>query len=274
MMKALIYLFLAMLSIQYGSTFAKSLFSDIGPAGLASLRITFAAILLLFFTRPWNSRISREDFVRISLYGSSLGLMNLTFYLSLERIPLGIAVALEFVGPLCLALFGSRKPRDILWVSLAAVGVALLVPWKYSPSDLDPLGAFWALLAGFFWASYIFFGKRTSSSVSSSVTTSVGMLFATALVLPIGAFVNTDTVFDLNFWPMGLAVAFLSSALPYTLEMKALRLLPQQTFSILMSMEPVVATLMGYLALGEVLTSWQWLAIICIGIASAGSSRS
>lgn len=198
--------------------------------------------------------------------------MNLSFYFALERIPLGIAVALEFTGPLAVAIFSSKKRVDYLWALLAGIGIYLLLPATDTNTSLDLLGVFFALLAGFFWAMYIIFGKKAGGDVHGGVATAMGMSFAALMVIPWGVILDTPAMFSIEALPLGLFVGLFGSAIPYALEMVALKKMPEQTFSVLMSLEPAIASLMGLLFLSEILSPLQWTAISCVVISSFGSS--
>ncbi|KYG67689.1 DMT family transporter [Bdellovibrio bacteriovorus] len=266
-------LLIAMFSIQFGASFAKQLFPLAGAAGATALRVFISALVLSVVAKIWKHKISKKEILPIAAYGISLGAMNLLFYFSLERIPLGIAVAVEFVGPLSVALFSSKKSWDILWVALAGAGIYMLLPVaSSSTAALDGLGVFLALAAGFFWALYIVFGKKISKATGSLQTTSWGMWFAALVTVPAGFIFNGKQILDPSLLPMGLAIALLSSAIPYSLEMKAMTNIPTKTFGILMSMEPVVAIFAGFVMLNESLTLTQSVAVACIIAASAGST--
>lgn len=264
---------LGMVSVQGGAALAKDLFPALAALGTAAVRITLSAVVLLALFRPPLARLSRAQWRAVIPYGVVLGAMNAIFYLSLARIPLGLAVTLEFLGPLAVAVLGSRRLSDFLWVLLAAAGIALLVPWDPAQVNaLDPLGVVLALVAGACWAAYILLGGRVSRHFTGGQGVATGMLFAMLAVLP---FALVDGVLDRLTPPLlgaGLGVALLSSALPYTLEMAALRALPSRTFGILMSLEPAVAALAGLLFLSERLTLLQWLAVVLVSTASAGST--
>lgn len=263
----------SMLSIQFGASIAKQLFPLAGAGGTTALRVSFSAILLFTISRAWQARFSSRDLLSIAAYGMSLGLMNLLFYFSLERIPLGVAVALEFTGPLAVAVFSSRRAVDYTWVLLAALGIYLILPQADLEGALDPIGIFYALAAGFFWGLYIIFGKSAGKLGSSLHITSWGMVFAALVCLPAGLLVDGSAkVLNPQWIPMGILIAILSSALPYSFEMRALQNLPTKTFGILMSLEPAVATLMGFVFLKEYLTLQQGVAIICVILASLGSA--
>ena len=262
----------AMLSIQFGASLAKELFPAIGPAALSGFRLAFAAFLLMMIWRPWRVRLTKESYKKIALYGAALGMMNLTFYLALDRIPLGIAVALEFTGPLAVSLIQSRKPTDFLWAILAALGIYLILPINTNVSQLDSLGIVLALAAGFFWALYILWGQAAGKSEDIGAVTSLGMLAAAVVVIPFAVVFSSSSAITLSILPMAFLVAVLSSAIPYSLEMVALRKIPTKTFGILMSLEPATAALMGYFNLQEVLTVTQISAICCVMIASLGTA--
>lgn len=267
-----ILLVLAMGTIQFGASMAKKLFPIAGVAGASSLRLFFASTILILVFRPWRVQFTRANLRSLFIYGASLGLMNLSFYFALERIPLGIAVALEFTGPLAVAIFSSKKKIDYLWALLAGVGIYLLLPSNDTKTSLDLLGMFFALLAGFFWAMYIIFGKRAGGDIHGGVATAMGMSFAALMVIPWGVILDTPAMFSLEALPLGLFVGLFGSAIPYALEMMALKKMPEQTFSVLMSLEPAIASLMGLLFLSEILSPLQWAAISCVIVSSFGSS--
>lgn len=270
---SLLYLFFSMVSIQSGASLAKQLFPMAGPAGTTGLRVGFAALVLILIWRPWRVRFTKSQIQDIALYGVSLGLMNLLFYLSLEKIPLGIAVGVEFTGPLVLALLSSKRWTDLLWAAIAAFGIWLILPHQESDAPLSLAGILLALAAGFFWALYIIFGQRASKGGhSSGPVTAVGMTIAALSCLPFALYWNGSAVVDVSLWPMGLAIGILSSAIPYSLEMLALRNIPTKTFGILMSFEPAMAALAGFLFLHEHLSTSQLIAIACIMVASAGAT--
>lgn len=260
----------AIVSVQGGAAIAKGIFPVLGVTATASLRIVLSAIILMLFNRPNLKNITRSQWKIVSLYGLTLGAMNIVFYLAIERIPLGLGVALEFIGPLVLALSGSKRALDFLWAILAGVGIALIAPWNSNGVDL--IGVLLALLAGAFWAGYIVLGGRVSKIMDGGKAVTVGMIFASMVVIPFalvdGLLVNITP----NLFLAGLALALLSSAIPFTLEMNALRKIPAKTFSILMSLEPAAAALFGLLFLQEYLTIYEWLAIILVITASAGAT--
>lgn len=261
-----------MVSIQSGASLSKQLFPVVGAPGTTALRLLFATAVLVAVFRPWTRWPRGSEWTAIGLYGLSLGGMNLLFFQALERIPLGVAVALEFVGPLAVALGASRRRRDFLWAALAIAGLGLLLPFNRLSAGLDGLGAAYALAAGACWALYIVFGKRVGGSVPGGIATTLGMTCALALALPIGWAHAGSALFDPRLIPLGLAIGILSSALPYSLEMIALKALPTQTFGILMSLEPAIAALSGLVFLGERLTPLQLVAMGLVMAASVGST--
>lgn len=263
---------LAMVTIQSGASIAKQLFPLIGPDGTTALRLGFSALVLWLVFRPWRSLPQGRDWRAIVVYGLCLGGMNILFYLAIARIPLGIGVALEFTGPLAVALFSSRRKRDLIWVACAIAGILLLLPDMRGADALDPVGVMLALAAGACWAGYILFGKKTNTQSSGGITVALGMTVAAAVLVPTGFITQGVALLSWEVLPLGFLVGILSSAIPYSLEMVALRNMTSQNFSVFMSMEPAVAALAGFLILAELLTLWQWLAILLVIVASLGSS--
>ena len=263
---------LAVVSVQGGAAFAKELFPALGSAGTAGLRIGLSALMLFAVFRPPLARFTRAQWSAVIPYGVVLGTMNLSFYKALERIPMGLAVTLEFIGPLGLAVLGSRRASDFLWVVLAAAGIALIAPWSGGAGALDLLGALLALFAGGCWAGYIVLGGRVSKVLPGGQSVATGMLFASLTALPFAFAEGLAARLTPPLFAGGLAVALLSSAIPFTLEMMALRVLSSRTFGILMSLEPAAAALAGLVFLGEQLTVLQWLALVCVSAASAGAA--
>jgi len=267
----------AIVSIQAGAAIAKSLFPVFGPEGTTSLRLLLGAALLCVFYRPWRGLSQwREPRARrlLLVYGASLGAMNLLFYVALRGLPLGICVAIEFLGPLGVAVFASRRVLDYCWIAVAVLGLALLLPWPGLDARFDPASVLAALGAAAGWAAYIVSGQKLGrhAHVSPDRSVALGMVIAAVLVLPAGIATMDVTWLDARWlWPAVL-VALLSTAIPYPLEMRAMQRLPVRTFGILMSLEPAVAALSGRVMLGERLTVWQDIAIVCVMIASAGSA--
>jgi inner membrane transporter RhtA len=261
----------AILSVQGGAALAKGLFPVLGPSGTVGLRIGISAVILLAVFRPRLHRLNAAQWRVVLPYGVVLGVMNLVFYESLARIPLGLAVTVEFIGPLSVAVFGSRKLIDLAWVVLAGGGIALITPWT-AGSGVDPLGVALAFAAGICWALYIIIGKPLSHRLAGGAAVSIGMLVAAIAVVPFSAATGGFAHLTLGRFAAGVGVALLSSAIPYTLEMIALKALPARTFGILMSLEPAVAALAGLAFLGEVLSATQWLAVALVIAASGGST--
>ncbi|MBA6410819.1 MAG: EamA family transporter [Enterobacterales bacterium] len=270
---AIVCVLLAMMTIQTGASFAKQLFPIVGPEGTTALRLGFSAFILCLVFKPWKHLPTSGNRIPIIVYGLSLGGMNILFYYAIERIPLGIGVALEFTGPLAVALFSSRRKRDLFWVGCAIAGILLLLPDMKGQESLDPVGVILALAAGACWAGYILFGKKTGNQGSGGATVAMGMTISAIVLVPYGGILQASS-FSWDIIPLGIAIAVLSSALPYTLEMITLRNMSSQGFSIMMSLEPAIAALAGLLILGELLSIWQWLAILLVIIASVGSSFS
>ena len=266
----------SMVSVNVGAAFAKGLFPLVGPAGVTALRVGIGACLLLAFWRPWRRLPSRADARNLLVYGLMLGCMNLAIYAAFARIPIGVAIAIEVTGPLALVLLSSRRALDVAWVACAAVGLWLLSPLyggaHLNPANaLDPVGVAWALGAAFCWAMYIVFGKRVST-LEGGHAVAWGMLVASLCAVPVGLAQSGNALFSPVVLAMGLAVAVLSSILPYSLEMAALARLPRRVFGILVSAGPAIGALAGYVVLGEYLSGVQWLAIALIIAATGGSA--
>jgi inner membrane transporter RhtA len=261
---------LAVLSVQGGAAIAKGMFPVLGATGTVGLRVVFSALMLLAAFRPRLGRFTGAQWRAVIPYGVVLGVMNVVFYLAIARIPLGLGVTLEFIGPLGVAVAGSRRALDVVWVVLAAAGIALIAPW--SGGGVDPLGVALALAAGACWAAYIVLGGRLSRLVPGGAAVAVGMAIAALTVLPVALASGGLGRLTPRLLAAGLGVALLSSAVPYTLEMIALKALPARTFGILMSLEPAVAALAGLVFLEEMLTGAQWLAVALVIAASAGAA--
>ncbi|HCM9440907.1 TPA: threonine/homoserine exporter RhtA [Enterobacter cloacae subsp. cloacae] len=262
---------IAMLSIQSGASLAKSLFPLVGAPGVTALRIALGTLILVVIFKPWRLRVKKEQRLPLLFYGLALGAMNYMFYLSIQTIPLGIAVALEFTGPLAVALFSSRRPVDFIWVVLAVLGLWFLLPLGQSVSEIDLTGAALALGAGACWAVYILTGQRAGEE-HGPATVALGSLIAAIIFVPLGMAQATDSIWQWSVMPVGFAVAILSTALPYSLEMIALTRLPTRIFGTLMSMEPALAAISGMVFLGETPTFTQTLALCSIIAASMGST--
>jgi inner membrane transporter RhtA len=260
----------AVSSVQFGAALAKSIFDEIGPSGTVFLRMLFAALVLMLIWRPRLSGHGRRDVILILLFGAALAGMNGTFYAALDRIPLGVAVTFEFVGPLSVAVFGSRTRLDLVWVVLAAAGIVLLS--DFGGADLDGLGVALALIAGGFWAAYILLAARVGQAFPGGGGLALAMLVAVVPLAPIGIAEGGADLLVVWVLAAGFAVAMLSSAIPYTLELEALRRMPANVFGVLMSLEPALAATAGFIVLGEDLVAREIVAILLVVAASAGAA--
>jgi inner membrane transporter RhtA len=265
---------LPIFAVQLGAAVAKGLFDQLGPGGTVFLRVGFAALVLLLLWRPSVRGYARGDYLVAILFGLTLAAKNFTLYQALDRIPLGVAVTLEFVGPLGVAVAGSRRMLDLLWVVLAAAGIVLLAPLDVlGDTDLDPLGVALALLAGLFWASYILLSARTGSIFPGGTGLVIALCIGTAVLVPVGIIGGGAALLDPGLLLAGFAVAMLSSVVPYSLELEALRKLPARVFGVLMSLEPAVAALVGFVILGERLGLRALAAVLLVTVATVGASR-
>ena len=259
-----------MASIHFGAAIAKGLFAQVSPIGVVSLRLGLGAAVLLMLVRPRWRQYSVRNCGGLVLLGLSMGLMNTLFYSAIAYIPIGVAVTLEFVGPLGVALFHSRRGREWLWVALAATGVLLLAP--IGDVSLHPMGVILALLAGSCWAAYIVLANRVARTFPGSEGTALAMAVGAIAIVPFGIAAEGTNLLNPSVLLLGLGVAVLSSALPYSLEMAALRQMPVKVFGVLMSLEPAVASVVGLLVLGEQLSLRMVMAIALVSFASAGST--
>jgi inner membrane transporter RhtA len=253
-------------SPQIGAALAVTLFDELGPAGAAFLRLAFAAVILLVIWRP---RLA-GDLRLPAAFGLALGLMNWTFYEALDRIPLAIAVTIEFTGPLLVAVIGSRRPLDGLWIALAAAGILLLV--GPGGGSLDPVGVGFALIAAVCWMAYIYLSKSTGEAFPGGSGLAIAMVVGALVVLPAGVIQADGALLQPEMLGSALVVALLSSVVPYSLELEALRRLPEAVFGVLMSLDPAVAALVGFLALGQALDTREILGIAMVVVASAGAA--
>ena len=260
-----------------GTSLAKGLFPFVGAEGTTTYRLVFSTLLLMAFWRPWRRAWTWADVPILVLFGATLGLMNLLFYNAIKTVPFGLAIAVEFTGPLAVALWSSKKPLDFVWIVLAVAGMGLILPLgNASGADMqaaaiDPVGIAYALGAGACWAVYIVVGQRVADRIGAFATP-MGMLVAALLVTPVGISVAGSSLLNPEWMLAGLGIALLSSAIPYSLEMYSLKHLPKQTFSILLSLEPAVGALAGWLVLSEQLSTQQLGAIGLIMTASMGSA--
>ncbi|GAA2800852.1 DMT family transporter [Saccharopolyspora taberi] len=260
---------LGMASLQVGAAFAKQMFAVAGSPGVVTLRLAFAALVLLVLWRP-SLRMDRRTLAVVLGYGVVLAGMNISIYAAFERIPLGIAVTIEFLGPLAVALFGSRRKLDVLWALLAGTGVLLL---SRAEGGLDWVGVACALLAAVLWASYILLGAKLGEHTSGGSGLALGMAFGAVVALPFGVAGAGSALLDPAVLAVGLLVALMSSVIPYSLDVEALRRIPPRVFGVLMSLGPAIAALAGLVVLGEALGIAQWVAVGCVVLASVGATR-
>jgi inner membrane transporter RhtA len=259
-------------SVQLGAAIAKSLFDELTPTGLVMLRLVFGALILGLLFRPRvRDRSSRELQLALA-FGLTLVTMNFCFYQAIDRIPLGIAVTLEFIGPLGIALVGSRRSSDFLWVAMAASGIALLAP-GIGEEGLDPVGVAFAVGAGVLWAAYITLSIHVGRAYSGPTGLVLAMAVGAVVALPFGIASAGSALLQPELLAAGLAVAVLSAALPWSLELEALRRLPAHVFGVLMSLEPAIGALVGFVVLGERLGTRAVTAIALVVLASAGAAR-
>lgn len=267
----------SLITLCAGTSLAKGLFPLVGAEGTTTYRLVFSTLLLMAFWRPWRRAWTWSDAPILVLFGATLGIMNLLFYSAIKTVPFGLAIAVEFTGPLAVALWSSKKPLDFVWIVLAVAGMGLILPLGNTLgtdsqiASIDPLGIAFALGAGCCWAVYIVVGQRVADRIGA-LATPMGMLVAALVVLPVGISVAGTSLLNPAWMLAGLAIALLSSAIPYSLEMYSLKHLPKQTFSILLSLEPAVGALAGWLVLSEQLSTQQLGAIGLIMAASMGSA--
>ena len=267
----------SLITLCAGTSLAKSLFPLVGAEGTTTYRLIFSTLLLMAFWRPWRRTWSWSEAPLLLVFGATLGMMNLMFYSAIKTVPFGLAIAVEFTGPLAVALWSSKKPLDFVWVVLAVLGMALILPISQNTgldattASLDPLGLAFALGAGCCWAIYIVLGQRLADRIGAFATP-MGMMVAALVVTPFGISVAGSSLLNAEWMLMGLGIALLSSAIPYSLEMYSLKHLPKQTFSILLSLEPAVGAVAGWLVLSEQLSTQQVSAIALIMAASMGSA--
>lgn len=263
---------LSMISVTTGASLAKNLFPTLGAEGTTVVRLGLGAILLLFMWKPWKFELNAFQFRIVVLYGLCLGLMNLMFYMAINRIPLGIAIAIEFIGPLTVALMLSKKVLDLFWAFLAAVGIALILPLSDLQQTLDPIGILFAVGAAVMWGLYIILGKKAGAILPSGIATSLGVTAAFLFITPFGATDALKIFTHSLLIPIAIGVGILSTAIPYSLEMTALKKMSPSHFGIFLSMEPAIGSLVGLIFLSEHLTLIQCAAVLCIMVASIGST--
>jgi inner membrane transporter RhtA len=261
----------AIASVQFGSALAATLFAKVGPGGAVSLRLVWATVVLLAIWRPrWRGR-TRRELLLAAMFGAVLAGMNLSFYHAIHRIPLGIAVTIEFVGPLAVALGGSRRWIDLIWVALAAAGILALT--HGGTHRLDGLGVAFALLAGALWAAYILLNARVGQAFKGGTGLALSMCVASVLDLPAGVIDGGTHLLEPRSLALGAAVGMLSSAIPYSFELEALRRIATSVFGVLMSLEPAMAALAGFIVLGQGLSARALAGMAFVVAASIGASR-
>lgn len=269
MRRAVLYVLAGIVSVQVGAAIAKDLFGRVDPTVMVWLRLATSAVVLVAVARPGLRGRSRTDWLVVLGFAASLGMMNWAIYQSFARIPLGLAVTIEFVGPLSIAVLGSRRARDLLWVVLAALGVLLL---GFEPAGVTLAGVLFALLAGAAWASYILLSASTGRRWPGIDGLAVASALAVVPLMPYAVAVGGDSLLDPTVLLLGAAVGLLSSVVPYSLELSALRTLEPRVFGILMSVEPAAAALAALVVLGELLEPLQWVAMGCVVAASIGAT--
>ncbi|WP_248961427.1 EamA family transporter [Sphaerisporangium perillae] len=263
---------LAILSVQIGAGLAKNLFTALPPSAVVFLRIAAGAAILVVVARPRLRGLTRRDIAVGVAFGVTLGVMNLSFYEGLARLPMGICVTIEFLGPLGVAVAASRRRMDLLWVVLAATGILLLAPWGDS-DGLSWVGIAFSALAAVCWAGYILLSAAVGGRFPGTTGLSFAMVVSVIVIAPIGVTTGGTDLLRPELLLLGAGVGLLSSVIPYSLELEALRRMPKHVFGILMSLEPAVAALVGLIILGEFLDMREWAAIGCVVIASLGATR-
>lgn len=261
------------LSLPFGAAVAAQLFPVLGPWGVTSLRVAIAALLLVVIVRPRPVRWTRAQWLAAVLFGVALAAMNGFFYAAIDRIPLGPAVAIEFLGPLVLAAVLTRRLADAAWVGVALLGMVLLgVDGLIGAEPLDPLGVVFILIAAAFWAMYIRMSARVGAIIPGTSGLAVGLVVAAVLLIPVGVPASVTVAGDMQLLLLAAVTAVLSSVIPYSFELAALRRLQQQVFGVLLSLEPAFATLAGWLILGQDATPLRLLAIALVIAASVGTT--
>lgn len=270
---AVMFMVLSMISYQISASFAKQLFLVLAPLTVTILRLCFAAIIICLMFRSWHilKRLSFLKWRDLLCYSAALCLMNVLFYMSLGKLPQGIAVGLEFIGPLGLALLSIKNRSDYIWVLLAILGIVLMVPWGKAQGDnFSIIGAAFALGAGLCWAFYIYFGQKVVHQNIGMHALTIAITLSALTLLPIGLYNNAAALLDTQYWPKALVIAILATAIPYALDLKALKILSKLSYGTLSSLSPALAAITGMLLLGESIGAWQWAALVCIMLASVG----
>lgn len=272
-LSAVLFMVLSMVAYQISASFAKQLFEVLDPITVVTLRLCFASILIILMFRSWKI-IKRLPYLRwkeLLYYSGSVCLMNVLFYASLGKLPQGIAVGLEFLGPLTLALLSIKQKSDYIWVFLAIIGIALMVPWQDANAhNFSYLGAAFALGAGICWASYIYFGQKVVRQNIGMHALSIAIVLSALVMLPISAIHNPEALLQTQYWGKALLIALLATAIPYALDLMALKQLSKMSYGTLSSLSPALAAISGMVLLNEHITTWQIVALVCIMIASVG----
>lgn len=274
---AVLYMVLSMVAYQISASFAKQLFEVLDPLTVVTLRLVFASILVILMFKSWRmiKQLPELKWKHLLLYSASVCFMNVLFYASLGRLPQGIAVGLEFIGPLALAFFSIQHRGDYVWVILAILGVALMVPWQDANAEnFSYLGAAMALGAGLFWASYIYFAQKVARQNIGMHALSIAIVLSALVLLPISAVHNPTALIQFEYWPQALMIALLATAIPYALDLKALKTLTKLSYGTLSSLSPALAAIAGWLLLNERISVLQALALLCIMSASIGVTYS
>ncbi|WP_130803475.1 EamA family transporter [Acinetobacter ihumii] len=272
---AIFAMLLSMMCYQISASFAKQLIAVLDPLTVTLLRLCFASVLVIFMFRSWKilSRLSDLKWRDLLGYSGALGLMNVLFYMSLGKLPQGIAVGLEFIGPLGLALLSIQQRRDYVWVLCAILGIALMVPWQQAAqANFSLVGAACALGAGLCWALYIYFGHKVVRQNIGMHALSIAICLSALVLLPIGAVQHPDHLLQTQYWDKALLIAILATAIPYALDLFALKRLTKLSYGTLSSLSPALAALAGLLLLNEKISVLQWMALGCIMLASIGVS--
>ena len=270
---AVLYMVLSMISYQISASFAKQLFTVLDPLSVTILRLCFAAIIVCVMFRSWQifKRLPYLKWRDLLCYSTALCCMNVLFYMSLGKLPQGIAVGLEFIGPLGLALLSIQRRSDYIWVLLAIIGIALMVPWGQTTSaNFSLVGVACALGAGLCWAFYIYFGQKVVHQNMGMHALTIAISLSALVLLPIGLYNNAPALLETQYWGKALAIAVLATAIPYTLDLKALKQLNKLSYGTLSSLSPALAALAGLFLLGEKIGTLQWLALFCVMLASVG----
>ena len=270
---AVLYMVLSMISYQISASFAKQLFTVLDPLSVTILRLCFAAIIVCVMFRSWQifKRLPYLKWRDLLCYSTALCCMNVLFYMSLGKLPQGIAVGLEFIGPLGLALLSIQRRSDYIWVLLAIIGISLMVPWGQTTSaNFSLVGVACALGAGLCWAFYIYFGQKVVHQNMGMHALTIAISLSALVLLPIGLYNNAPALLETQYWGKALAIAVLATAIPYALDLKALKQLNKLSYGTLSSLSPALAALAGLFLLGEKIGTLQWLALFCVMLASVG----